>query len=124
MTQAFQVPLTPTQIDWPAICAKELLAIVLWIERFGHEHVGSILLCGTDNAGNVFTVNRLRVDASDLVMTDLLQRLLSACDRFSMDVIVWWCPRVLNGISDDLSKSLSFDAVCRVAQFHGLVLRQ
>ena len=119
---AFYYQLSPEERGWPSIAPKELRALVEWIERFGHRYPGAVLLAGTDNAGNVFTVNRLRVSATDTVMTSLLSRLLAAADRWGIDVIVWWCPRALNGISDSLSKSPSLASARRVATRLGLVL--
>ena len=122
-TQAFHALLTPEQLAWPAISPKELLGLVTFVESFGHEHEGAVLLAGNDNAGNVFVVNRLRINATDTVMTALMSRLLAACDLHRIDIIAWWCPRALNGISDDLSKSPSLLAARRVASRLGLVLR-
>ena len=116
VTHAFQMLLTADQRDWPSIGSKELLAIVTWLERFGALYKGAIVLFGTDNAGNVFCVNRLRVDAADAVTALLLSRLLAAADLYAIECIVWWCPRALNGISDDLSKCLSPTDACRVAE--------
>ena len=123
--QAFYAALTPEQQAWPAISSKELLALVLWIEHFGAQHRGALVLFGTDNAGNVFSVNKLRTNPEDPVSGSLLSRLLTAADANSIECLVWWCPRVLNGIADDLSKCDSSDVACRIAgglglQFHGI----
>ena len=123
-THAFWVPLTPTERAWRAICAKELLAMVTWLERFGHLYRGAVVLFGTDNAGNVFTVNRLRLRAEDTIMAELLGRLLSAADAFDIECLVWWCPRYLNGISDDLSKCLVLANARRVSSTHGLAFHE
>jgi len=123
LLQAFYAALTPEERAWRAICAKELLAIVLWLERFGAEHRGAVVLFGTDNAGNVFTVNRLRVDAGDAVMAGLLGRMLAAADAHDIECLVWWCPRGLNGIADDLSKCPTLADARRVALRLGLTLR-
>ena len=120
--RAFFAPLSPEERAWPAIDAKELKALVVWLESFGHEHEGAVLLYGTDNAGNVFTINRLRVDASNTVTQKLLSRMLAAADQWGIDIIAWWCPRALNAISDSLSKSLSLADARRVARTFGVVL--
>lgn len=120
--QAFYYQLSEEERAWSSIAPKELRALVEWIERFGSRYIGAVLLAGTDNAGNVFTVNRLRVDPSDTVMAGLLSRLLAAADRWGIDVIVWWCPRALNGVSDALSKSPSLTDARRVAISLGLTL--
>jgi hypothetical protein len=119
---AFYYQLTPEERAWPSIAPKELRALVEWLERFGSMYEGAVLLAGTDNAGNVFTVNRLRVDASDAVMAGLLARLLASADRWGIDGIVWWCPRALNGISDALSKSLTLADARRLTRDLGVVL--
>lgn len=119
---AFYYQLTLEEREWSSIALKELRALVEWIERFGCHYPGAVLLAGTDNAGNVFTVNRLRVNAANTVMAGLLSRLLAAADRWGIDVIVWWCPRALNGISDALSKSPSLISARRVATSLGLAL--
>ena len=122
ITHAFHVVLSPEQSAWPAICAKELLAIVLWLERFGACYRGSTVVFGTDNAGNVFTVNRLRVRWEDPIMMDLLTRLLAVADACDLECFVWWCPRSLNGIADALSKCPTSSDACRVAKQLSLVL--
>jgi hypothetical protein len=122
VTHAFYATLSQSESDWRAICAKELLAQVTWLERFGHAYRGAVILFGTDNAGNVFTVNRLRVDAEDSVMTALLARFLAAADACDVECLVWWCPRSLNGISDDLTKCLAPIDARRVASSLGVVL--
>ena len=114
--------LSPEQSAWPAICAKELLAIVLWLERFGACYRGSTVVFGTDNAGNVFTVNRLRVRWEDPIMMDLLTRLLAVADACDLECFVWWCPRSLNGIADALSKCPTPLDARRVARQFSLVL--
>jgi len=121
-THAFHALLTVEQQEWPSIGAKELLAIVTWLERFGALYRGSVVLFGTDNAGNVFCVNRLSVQATDTVSAGLLSRLLAVADQHDLECIVWWCPRALNGVSDDLSKSPSTVSACRVALSLGLRL--
>jgi hypothetical protein len=122
VTHAFYAKLSQDESDWSAICAKELLAQVTWLERFGQAYRGAVILFGTDNAGNVFTVNRLRVDAEDAVMTSLLSRFLAAADACDVECLVWWCPRALNGISDDLSKCSTFVDARRVAANLGVAL--
>ena len=121
-TQSFYAPLTPEQLQWSAICAKELLAQVTWLERFGASHRGSLVLFGTDNAGNVFAVNRLRAEAGNTVMAALLARLLAAADAHDIECLVWWCPRALNGISDALSKCPTLVDARRAASDFGIVL--
>jgi hypothetical protein len=122
LTQGFYALQTPVQRAWRAICAKELLALVLWLEHFGQRYRGAIVLFGTDNVGNVFTVNRLRVAADDAVMAELLGRLLAAADASDVECLVWWCPRGLNGIADTLSKCPSLVSARRAALALGLAL--
>jgi hypothetical protein len=43
VTHAFHMLPSPEQRAWPAICAKELLAQVAWLERFGGAYKGSPL---------------------------------------------------------------------------------
>jgi hypothetical protein len=122
LARAFYYQLSEEERAWPSIAPKELRALVEWLERFGSQYPGAVLLAGTDNAGNVFTVNRLRIDPADTVMASLLSRLLAAADCWGIDVIVWWCPRALNGVSDALSKSPSVTDARRVAASLGVVL--
>jgi hypothetical protein len=119
---AFYHRLSQQQLDWPSIAPKELLAIVLWLEHFGHAYRGSLLLCGTDNFGIVFAVNRLRVAADDVIMAQLLGRLLSAADVCDIECFLWWCPRALNGFADVLSKCTSADIARKEATRLGAVL--
>ena len=121
-THAFYATLSAEENNWRAICTKELLAQVTWLERFGHCYHGAVVLFGTDNAGNVFTVNRLHADTEDVVMTALLARLLAAADACDVECLVWWCPRALNGISDALSKCPTLADARRVATGLGVVL--
>ena len=80
VTRAFYAPLSDSERAWPAICAKELLAVVTWLENFGGSFRGAVILFGTDNAGNVFAVNRISVAADDTVMAELMGRLMAAAD--------------------------------------------
>jgi hypothetical protein len=107
---------------WPSIALKELLAVVLWIEQFGRAYRGHFLLCGTDNFGNVYTVNRLRILAGDAVMAQLLERLIAAADACDIECLLWWCPRALNGFADVLSKCTSPALARRAATRLGAVL--
>lgn len=120
LPQAFYAQQSPEQRAWRSICTKELLAIVLWLENFGRRYRGAVILFGTDNAGNVFTVNRLRVAADDAVMAELLGRLMAAADAYDIECLVWWCPRGLNGIADTLSKCPSLALARRAALDLGL----
>jgi len=95
---------------------------VTWVECFGGLYPGAVVLGGTDNAGNVFTVNRMQVNADDSIMAGLLSRLLAAADEHGLECLLWWCPRTLNGIADDLSKCPTPAAACSVARRYGLVL--
>ena len=122
ITHAFHATFTPEQCVWRAICAKELLTIVTWLERFGPCYRDAVVLFGTDNAGNVFSVNRLRVDADDTVMSGLLSRLLEVADACNIECLVWWCPRSLNAIADALSKCPSPSDARRVARDLNLAL--
>jgi hypothetical protein len=122
VVHAFHALMSPDQLAWRAICAKELLAQVTWLERFGPAYRGAVILFGTDNAGNVFTVNKLRVDAEDAIMAGLLSRLLAVADACDVECLVWWCPRALNGISDDLSKCSSLVDARRIAESLRVVL--
>jgi hypothetical protein len=114
--------LSDVERDWPSIALKELLAIVLWLEHMGRFYRGFSLLCGTDNIGNVFTVNHLRVAADDLPMAQLLERLITAADACDIECLLWWCPRALNGFSDVLSKCASSALARREATRLGAVL--
>lgn len=122
VTHAFHAAFTPEQRAWRAICSKELLAIVTWLERFGRCYKGSVILFGTDNCSNVFTVNRLRTDVENKVMSELLSRLLAVADENALECLVWWCPRGLNGIADALSKCPTLADARRIAHDLGIVL--
>jgi hypothetical protein len=110
------------ELGWPSIALKELLAIVLWLEAFGRFYQGCLLLCGTDNYGNVFTVDRLRVRAGDHLTAALLERLLAAAAASSIVCLLWWCPRTLNGASDVISKCPTSLDARRKAETLGLTL--
>ena len=103
-SHAFFARLSEAQLLWPSIALKELLAIVLWLEHFGRGYRGCLLLCGTDNIGNVFTANRLSVRPGDELMLELLLRLLRAADACDIECLLWWCPRAFMGVADVLSK--------------------
>ena len=116
--------LTVKQREWLSIAPKELLAWTLWIEFFGHEYVGALILLGTDNIGNVHCTNRRRIRADDTLSRSLLLRLVKAAALHSIDLIAWWCPRELNGIADGLSKSLDIASARRISTAHGLTFRE
>lgn len=122
LTHAFYAPLSEAQRAWPSIALKELLALVLWLEHFGRFYPGCLLLCGTDNFGNVYTANRLSVRAGDRLMLALLLRLLRAADACDIECLLWWCPRSYNGLSDVLSKCTPSADVRREATRLGAIL--
>lgn len=86
-----------------SIQAKELYPLVAFLKRYGRWFGGLFLHYGSDNAANVYAINKGSIADADAA--PLLRRLLDACDRHGAEVVASWLPRERNTLCDAMSKS-------------------
>ena len=76
----------------------ELLAVALFITRFGHLLRGSHICFGLDNCGEAYHLNSGR--AACPLTVNLLQVVFSEAEKWGITHSAGWWPREVNHIND------------------------
>lgn len=111
---------TETMAKKDSIQLKELMPIVLFIERYGYLLRGLSLSFGTDNVSNVYSINKR--SSRDPEALEWLVYLCDLADFHHILLLPSWSPRENNGEADLISKSVSPDLVGQIYPKHRRVL--
>lgn len=101
-----------------SIDALELCPILAMCERYGSGWAGRLVVFGTDNAGNAYSLNTGK--AKGQVTRDILRRVYRLADEHGFDFLALWVPRERNTLCDTISKFNSLTDARRYAEGQGL----
>jgi hypothetical protein len=83
---------------------KELIPVLLAVQRLGPEASGKIVVITTDNLGNVFAINKGICKSAE--SQTVLAAIMELAAEKQIYLIADWCPRETNEFMDTVSKEL------------------
>jgi len=97
----------------------ELEPMAVDFERNGPTYRGKLVVCYSDNIGNVYRANRASAAYGTQALA-LLDRMYEAAEVYEFDFVVLWVPRSFNQLADLFSKCRTEQEARGWATRHGL----
>jgi hypothetical protein len=102
---------------------KELYPLKRAFQQWGASWRGRLVVLGTDNLGNVFTLNTGTAHGEGARATrSLVCELYALATQFGFEFVAMWVPRELNTVADSISKATSLPAASAAAVAAGCSL--
>jgi hypothetical protein len=97
----------------------ELDPLAVDFEQNGAAYAGKLVVCYTDNIGNVYRVNRGNARYGTLAL-EMLDRMYEAADKHGFEFVALWVPRSFNQLADLFSKCSTVEQAQAWASAQGL----